>query len=105
MNWTQEAMLSAHLNRLTSSAVPLAFWAGYREVVLVSSQYLSSWSVVVDEDETKYARVLPRRWLDISGRAMTEVWNAARKAVMGIIIFHPDISQVNGSPRTFIACV
>ncbi|EKM60813.1 uncharacterized protein PHACADRAFT_179990 [Phanerochaete carnosa HHB-10118-sp] len=93
MDQDDRTMLSAHIGRLTGSVVPLAFWSGYREVVLVSSRYWNAWSVVTSEEETKCARVLPRRWLDISGHVISEVWNAARKAIMAIVIFHPGISQ------------
>ncbi|GJE87719.1 hypothetical protein PsYK624_038020 [Phanerochaete sordida] len=86
-------LLPDYISRLTGAAVPLAFWTGYREVVLVSSQYLGAWSVVTDVDDAKCVRLLPRRWLDISGQVIAEVWAAARKAVMAIVIFHPGISQ------------
>lgn len=88
------ATLAPQLARLTEANVPLAFWTGYKEIVLVSSQYAGAWSVVIEQDEQKCVRVFPRRWLDITGRVMSEVWTAACRAVVGTIVFHPNISQV-----------
>lgn len=79
---------------MVNADVPLAFWTGYSEVVLVSSRHLSTWSVLISEADTGCVRVFPRRWLDIEGRMMSEVWEAARRAVMGIILFRPGITQV-----------
>jgi oxalate---CoA ligase len=91
---SDQGFLSAQIARLTDGTLPVAFWTGYKEVVLVSSQHLSSWAVVTEQDDARCVRVLPRRWLDIDGRVMSEVWHAGCKAAMGITVFHPGISQV-----------
>ncbi|PSR80716.1 hypothetical protein PHLCEN_2v6632 [Hermanssonia centrifuga] len=78
---------------LTNSNTPLAFWTGYTEVVLVSSLHLQTWTVIVSQNEDTCVRVLPRRWLDIHGREIPEVWEAACRAVIGVIAFRPGISQ------------
>lgn len=77
--------------------VPVVFWTGYNEVVLVSCAYLKEWSVVVFQDEERVERVFPRRWLDIRGTKMVDVWEAGLRAVMGLVLFHPGISQVRCS--------
>ena len=83
------------MTTIVDADVPLAFWTGYGEIVLVSSHYVPSWSVILSEDEVSYTRLAPRRWLDIYGRRIPEVWEAACKAVMGCVLFHPGISQVS----------
>ncbi|KAI0344000.1 hypothetical protein BDW22DRAFT_1355246 [Trametopsis cervina] len=92
----------------------LAFWTGYKEVVLVSAHFLSYWTVVIppshetalpasptEASQSTVApalveplvRVFPRRWLDVNGRILHEVWEAACRAVMGVVVFRPGISQ------------
>ncbi|KAJ3559601.1 hypothetical protein NM688_g245 [Phlebia brevispora] len=85
--------LATIISHMVGADVPLALWLGYHETVLVSSYHVALWSVVVAENNTHCTRILPRRWLDIDGRNMSEVWDAARRAVIGIVLFHPGISQ------------
>jgi hypothetical protein len=80
------------VKKLTESSVPLLFWAGYSTLVLVSSAYLKTWTVLASESPS--TRIFPRRWLDISGLKIVDFWEAALRAVMGVIIFRPGISQV-----------
>lgn len=68
---------------------------GYTSPKLVSAAYLQSWAVTISEEPPM--RVLPRRWLDIWGNKMFEVWQAATRAVTGIVFFRPGISQVSRS--------
>ena len=88
------------MTSITETDIPLAFWAGYREVVLVSSKFLASWTVLVSEDDGRYYRVWPRRWLDINGRLIREIWEAAKRAVVAVVLFHPGISQVRLSSHS-----
>lgn len=39
-------------------------------------------------------RVLPRRWLDINGSVIGGFWQAALRAVIGLIAFRPGITEV-----------
>ena len=80
------------VKKLTGSSVPLLFWAGYSTLVLVSSAYLKHWTALVSENPP--TRIFPRRWLDISGLKIVDFWEAAMRAVMGVIVFRPGISQV-----------
>ncbi|GLB36492.1 putative B-block binding subunit of TFIIIC [Lyophyllum shimeji] len=79
------------VKRMTESPVPMLFWAGYSSLVLVSSAYIKNWTVLVSENPA--TRIFPRRWFDISGVKITEYWDAALKAVMGVIVFRPGVSQ------------
>lgn len=109
--------------RLTAER--LAFWAGYKEIVLVAAVYLNRWTVVISsesptnrEDQSAGAggdantmsklrpkpviRSFPRRWLDIHGHEMVDIWDAACRAVMGIIVLHPGESQVCSRTRPLL---
>ncbi|OCH96710.1 hypothetical protein OBBRIDRAFT_787280 [Obba rivulosa] len=81
------------VSRLTDSLPAPAIWTGYTSVVLVSSYYLKDWTVSVPETEDSKILIFPRRWLDIFGRKIIDVWEAALKAVTGIILLHPGVSQ------------
>lgn len=81
------------------TTVPLVYWSGYSTPVLVSASFIGHWSVKVSESPVQ--RVFPRRWLDTEGRKIGEFWEAALKAVLGLVIFRPGISQVCGSHNAF----
>ncbi|KAG6891070.1 hypothetical protein C0995_014159 [Termitomyces sp. Mi166 len=87
----EHGVTKSHLRKMTESPVPMLFWAGYSSLVLVSSAYIKNWTVLVSENPA--TRIFPRRWLDISGRKLVDFWEAALKAVMSIIVFHPGITQ------------
>ncbi|KAI0095273.1 hypothetical protein BDY19DRAFT_917063 [Irpex rosettiformis] len=98
----------------------LAFWGGYRDIVLISAHFLTSWTVAIRSQpffptresqehsnlETQSSPVdmkvtvtkpplttFPRRWLDVNGRRISEIWEAACRAVIGIVVFHPGVNQ------------
>lgn len=81
------------VHRLTTAPIPLVFWAGYSSLVLVSSLFSKKWSVVISDNPL--TRVYPRRWLDIVGIRVADYWDAALRAVMGVVIFRPGITQVS----------
>ncbi|KAF5377206.1 hypothetical protein D9615_006321 [Tricholomella constricta] len=83
--------LFSTIKKMTESSIPMLFWTGYSSLVLVSSAYIKNWTVLVSE--TPATRTFPRRWFDISGRKVADFWEAALKAVMGVIIFRPGVSQ------------
>ncbi|TCD70634.1 hypothetical protein EIP91_002353 [Steccherinum ochraceum] len=87
------AKLSTVVTHLTDAPVPLAFWAGYKEIVLVSSTHVRAWTVVTSQGDDGLVRAFPRRWLDLSGSLVKSVWDAALKAVMGVIVFRPGLTQ------------
>jgi len=81
----------ALVHRMTELSIPLLFWAGYASSVLVSSMYLQNWTVLISE--TPRARIFPRRWFDLAGKQVQDVWESALKAVMGVVAFRPGVSQ------------
>ncbi|KAJ3864146.1 hypothetical protein EV359DRAFT_41641 [Lentinula novae-zelandiae] len=66
-------------------------WVGYNNTLLVSSAHAASWTVALSD--SPLIRVFPRRWLDIFGKKVIDVWEAALRAVIGAIVFRPGISQ------------
>lgn len=87
----------ALVHRMTQLSNPLLFWTGYMSSILVSSMYLRAWTVLVSENPP--VRIFPRRWFDLTGTKVPDVWESGLKAVVGVITFRPGISQV----RSFVA--
>jgi hypothetical protein len=74
------------------AAFPLVYVAGYGHLTLVAAHHVRHWTITVSD--ASLTRVLPRRWLDIAGRRMVDVWESACRAVVGVILFRPGIPQV-----------
>lgn len=91
MNGSPEGVLTL-VHRMTELSPPLLFWAGYLSSVLVSSAYLRAWTVLISEKPS--VRIFPRRWLNLAGQNVPDVWESALKAVVGVIAFRPGVSQV-----------
>ncbi|KAJ7293167.1 hypothetical protein C8J57DRAFT_1268269 [Mycena rebaudengoi] len=79
------------VRNMAESAVPLVFWAGYTSLVLVASAHLRSWTVQICADPL--TRIFPRRWFDIYGSKLIDLWEAGTRAVMGVLVFHPGVTQ------------
>ncbi|KAI9068032.1 hypothetical protein FKP32DRAFT_1588061 [Trametes sanguinea] len=79
----------------TDAAVPLMYWTGYAVIVLVSAIHIKPWTVTVTEPEhaAVQSMVFPRRWLDIYGRKLNDVWDAATRAVISLVLLRAGISQ------------
>ncbi|KAI0359061.1 hypothetical protein OH77DRAFT_1396288 [Trametes cingulata] len=89
----------------TAAAVPLAYWTGYAAVVLVAATHIRPWTVSVPDAEprseaegevderTTKTMLFPRRWLDIYGRKLHDVWEAAMRAALSLVLLRPGISQ------------
>lgn len=60
---------------------------------LVSAAHMHPWTVITSE--APLTRMAPRRWLDISGRKMFDIWEAGIRAVTAMVLFRPGISQVS----------
>ncbi|EGO01685.1 hypothetical protein SERLA73DRAFT_166216 [Serpula lacrymans var. lacrymans S7.3] len=86
-------LVTAHIDYLTNASPPLIFWTGYSRPVLSASEFVGSWAVVTSDDPRTL--VLPRRWLDVHGHQNGDDWKAALRAVIGIIVFRPGISQTD----------
>ncbi|KAJ7630525.1 hypothetical protein FB45DRAFT_746685, partial [Roridomyces roridus] len=70
---------------------PSVVWAGYSSLILVASAHLRAWTVQVSTEPT--TRIFPRRWIDATGSKVMDQWNAAARAVMGLLVFHPGVTQ------------
>ncbi|KAF7340022.1 B-block-TFIIIC domain-containing protein [Mycena venus] len=81
----------AAVQSMTECAVPLVFWAGYQSLVLVASSYLRAWTVQIST--ARMTRIFPRRWIDTTGSKVMDLWEAATRAVMGVLVFHPGVTQ------------
>lgn len=91
MNADQQMLLRI-IQRLVETDIPLLYWVGYNDVLLVSAEHASDWTVTVSE--SPLVRVFPRRWLNIQGNKIPDYWHAALRAVIALVIFRPGISQV-----------
>lgn len=62
----------------------------------MASSYLSDWTITAQGTSTNhYIKFFPRRWIDITGRNVKEVWNAALRSVIGLVLQRPSLSQVS----------
>ncbi|KAF9056480.1 hypothetical protein BJ165DRAFT_1433822 [Panaeolus papilionaceus] len=86
-----ECRIPALVAHLSEGPVPQLYWSGYDRPVLISANFIAKWSVTVCNDPL--TRVFPRRWLDIRGAKVADYWQAALRAVMGLVIFRPGITQ------------
>src|SRR5277367_4712206 len=82
----------ALIHQMVNASPPLVFWSGYSTVVLVSFACLQSWSVIVSESPR--VQIFPRRWCNMYGVRVDDLWEAALRAVIGVVLFRPGVSQV-----------
>ncbi len=104
LGFVQEDMLSSVVQRVTEGPVPLAYWTGYNAVALVASACIRKWTVTISDSQEEEpestseplqkSMIFPRRWLDIYGRKLAEMWESALRAVLGLVLLHPGVSQV-----------
>ncbi|KAI0757275.1 hypothetical protein C8Q80DRAFT_1132805 [Daedaleopsis nitida] len=94
-----EYTLFSVVQRMTEAPVPLAHWTGYGTVILVSAGAIRPWTVTVEghglHNAGREQMIFPRRWLDIYGRKVDEVWEAALRSVLGLVLMRPGISQAD----------
>ncbi|SJL05812.1 uncharacterized protein ARMOST_09148 [Armillaria ostoyae] len=88
---TSMEVLLPVIQRLVEPPLPLLYWVGYSSVYLVSAAHIKTWTVTLPSEIL--LNVFPRRWIDISGTKLAEVWEAALRAAIGVIVFRPGISQ------------
>ncbi|KAJ7770882.1 hypothetical protein DFH07DRAFT_805534 [Mycena maculata] len=86
-----EDVLFAAVGKIAEWAVPPMFWAGYASLVLVASSHLRNWTVQISPQPL--TRIFPRRWIDMSGSKVIDLWEAAARAVIGVLVFHPGVTQ------------
>ncbi|TEB39044.1 hypothetical protein FA13DRAFT_1725006 [Coprinellus micaceus] len=90
-----QQLLPLVIQALVESDIPPVHWVGYKDLLLVSAEHSSAWTVLVSD--SPLSRVLPRRWLGIDGQKIHDYWQTALRAVMALVIFRPGISQVGSS--------
>ena len=81
------------VRRLTSSKYPLCYWVGYGHPVLVDRRHIQDWTVLLPGSPLHL--VFPRRWLNIKGEIMEDIWAAGLRAVVGVLVNRPGIPQVS----------
>ncbi|KAI0047812.1 hypothetical protein FA95DRAFT_1558689 [Auriscalpium vulgare] len=86
-----EGAILSMLEQLLDATTPLVICTGYASVVFVAASHAQAWTVPVADEPP--VRIFPRRWLDIGGLKISEIWDAAQRAVIGAILFRPGISQ------------
>ncbi|KAI6125742.1 hypothetical protein EV401DRAFT_1061909 [Pisolithus croceorrhizus] len=79
------------VQRMASLTPPVLIMTGYTTPVVVSSEHCAPWTVTLSEDPLTC--VLPRRWLDVRGSRVDELWTAALRSVVGTVILRPGIPQ------------
>jgi oxalate---CoA ligase len=87
---TKFTLTVSTIRSLTESKYPLAFWVGYTEARLVCTTQIQSWAVVLSD-----RLILPLRWIDMQGNEIKDVWEAACRAVIGLVMMRPGISEVS----------
>ncbi|KAM5532192.1 hypothetical protein V8D89_014148 [Ganoderma adspersum] len=102
LGFVQEDMLSSVVQRMSEGPIPLAHWTGYTAIVLVASACIRKWTVTISDSQerpestsepSQKSIVFPRRWLDIYGRKLADMWESALRAVLGLVLLHPGVSQ------------
>jgi oxalate---CoA ligase len=84
------------IRKMTNAAIPLVYWMGYGpELSLVSSCHLAKWTLTISD--SPLTRIFAKRWLDITGTKISDIWESAVRAVVNSIVFRPGISQVRHS--------
>ena len=73
---------------------PLLHIVGYKAPLILSAKYVDQWSVMTKRDGEDLVKIFPRRWLDMWGCRIPEVWKSVLRAIMGELLLRPGISQV-----------
>ncbi|CUA70965.1 Titin [Rhizoctonia solani] len=96
---TSHINLPLTLTALTRANPPHAYVLGYDQARIVSAQYLGDWTVEAasragetNQNESKF--IFPRRWLDIYGNMLEDVWTMVIRTVMGAFIYRPCMNQL-----------
>lgn len=89
----------ALVRALSSLSIPLLYVVGYSATILVSATHIDAWVVTLggESDTSPVVKIFPRRWLDIAGNRVPEVWDAAVRSIIVLVHSRPGICQVSGS--------
>ncbi|EEB94934.1 hypothetical protein MPER_06177, partial [Moniliophthora perniciosa FA553] len=66
------------IGKLVQGSHPLLYWVGYKTPLLIGAAHMQQWTVVIYLDPMM--RILPRRWMNINGYKMMNIWQAACRA-------------------------
>lgn len=83
------------MEQMIALSVPLLYVVGYTSPVVVSAYHVGPWTVQTHTEHMN--KIFPRRWKDIRGGTIDEVWDAGCRAVMGILFMRPGIALVSNS--------
>ncbi|KLO19987.1 hypothetical protein SCHPADRAFT_816815 [Schizopora paradoxa] len=86
---------TAILRALSSLAVPLLYVVGYSTTLFISAAHIDAWTVTLggELDTSPVAKIFPRRWLDVAGNRVREVWDAAVRSIVALVHSRPGICQ------------
>ncbi|EUC63046.1 B-block-binding subunit of tfiiic protein [Rhizoctonia solani AG-3 Rhs1AP] len=87
------------LAALTKANPPQAYALGYDQARIVSAQYLSDWAVEAasgneEATQTESKFIFPRRWLDIYGNMLEDIWTMSIRAVTGAFMYRPCMNEL-----------
>ncbi|ELU38518.1 b-block binding subunit of TFIIIC domain-containing protein [Rhizoctonia solani AG-1 IA] len=87
----------AALLALTRANPPHAYILGYDQARIVSAKYLSDWTIEASDggeaNQTESRLIFPRRWLDIYGNTLEDVWTMSARVVIGAFVYRPCMSE------------
>ncbi|KAF8604424.1 hypothetical protein BDV93DRAFT_522539 [Ceratobasidium sp. AG-I] len=86
------------LRTLTKTLPPLVYALGYDQARIVSAFELDKWTVKVvpstpSTSHASFKSVFPRRWLDIHGNVIENIWTMAVRTVAGALMYRPSINE------------
>ncbi|CAE6459542.1 unnamed protein product [Rhizoctonia solani] len=84
---------------LTKANPPHAYALGYDQARIVSAQYLSDWAVEIasgneEPTQTESKFIFPRRWLDIYGNMLEDIWTMSVRVVTGAFMYRPRMNEL-----------
>ncbi|CAE6360612.1 unnamed protein product [Rhizoctonia solani] len=93
----------ATLTAFTKAIPPHAYMLGYDQARIVSIQHLSEWAVeVANTDETSRTEsklTFPRRWLDIYGNTLEDVWTMQElNDILTQLLLSGKVRRISKSP-------
>ena len=102
--------LAEAVSQIATSTDPRVFWAGFDTARLVSTVYWQAWQCpAITLVQNEFGQVLqgggevirctPRKWVDIWGRRIEDVWNQAVDCAKGWLMSRPGMTEVGHVPH------
>lgn len=103
---TDQKHLASALAQLSDPAKAQVFWAGFDTARLVSTAYWQEWLCpAITLLQNEHGQVVqgggavimctPRKWVDIWGRRIDDVWDQAVDCVKGWLMSRPGMTEVS----------